>query len=186
MKKNPKRRSVTSKRRGSSKKKQAPPRTAKQYSERSFKFQDLWDRVVAVVSKLRSEGVSLAKVSREVGVSPRTVVRYAGSAVRKDLKGRYQATKRDQLLRVLMVPTIEGPREIGVRDSRQATILAEYWNAAHRYLATGDTSKIVEFQGKHITDADGKRVDLLTTLKELDRLGSAGVLRFESLYARTA
>ena len=165
---------------------QPPPRTAKQYSARPLRFQDLWDRVVAVISKLRTQRSSLAQTSREVGISPRTVVRYASSALRKDPNGRYQAKKRDQLLRVVMVPTIEGPREIGVRDSRQATVLGAYWNAVHRYLSTGDTSQIVKFEGKRITDADGKRIDLLTTLRELDRLGSAGVMSFESLYARMA
>jgi hypothetical protein len=86
---------------------------------------------------------------------------------------------------MLMIPTPEGPREIALRDSRQASLLGSYWNSVHRYLATGDTSEIVKFQGRHVIDADGKRVDLLTTLRELDRLAAAGVLSFQSIYGRT-
>ena len=62
----------------------------------------------------------------------------------------------------------------------------EYWNAVHRYLSTGDASRLVNFRGKHITDAQGEKFPLLTDREELDRLGSAGVLSFESLYARVA
>jgi hypothetical protein len=167
-------------------KKLAGPRTLKQYVARPSRFRDLWDRVVAVVSKLRSHGTSLRQTSREVGVSPRTVIRYGGSALRKGSGGRYQAKKRDRLLRVLMVPSAEGPREIAVRDSRQASTLGEYWNAVHRYLATGETLGIKKFDGKHVINAEGQQVALLTDLRELDRLGSAGVLSFESLYRRVA
>jgi hypothetical protein len=71
-----------------------------------------------------------------------------------------------------------------VRDSRQASQVAEYWNAVHRYLETGDDSALRKFRRKRITDAKGTRVPLLTDLDELDRLGSAGVLSFESLYAK--
>ena len=160
------------------------PRTSEQYFARSERFQDRWDRVAHVISKMRTEGVSLRQASREFGVDPRTVARLGGSALRKQANGRYKAKASDRLLRVLRVPTREGPRPIAVRDSRQASQLAEYWNAVHRYLETGDDSALRKFRRKRITDAEGARVPLLTDLDELDRLGSAGVLSFESLYAK--
>jgi hypothetical protein len=107
-----------------------------------------------------------------------------GSALRKRANGQYKAKASDRLLRVLVIPTREGLREIAVRDSRQASQIAEYWNAVHRYLETGDKSALRKFRRKRITDANGVRVPLLTDLGELDRLGSAGVLSFESLYAK--
>ena len=133
---------------------------------------------------MRADGVSLRQASREFGLDPRTVVRLGGSALRKRANGRYKAKASDRLLRVLRVPTREGLREIAVRDSRQASQVAEYWNAVHRYLETGDDSALRKFRRKRITDANGVRVPLLTDLGELDRLGSAGVLSFESLYAK--
>ena len=68
-------------------------------------------------------------------------------------------------------------------DSRQATVVGKYWNAVNLYRDTGNASVLVGFRGTHITDVDGKRVPLMTDLNELDRLGSAGVLSFETLYA---
>jgi len=89
-------------------------------------------------------------------------------------------------LRVLAIPTDEGTREIALRDSRQASILGQYWDAVQRYLQTGDASAIQKFRGKHITAVNRARITLLTDLDQLSRLGNAGVLSFESLYARAA
>jgi len=87
---------------------------------------------------------------------------------------------------VLAVPTVDGTREVALRDSRQASILGRYWDAVQRYLQTGDASAIQKFQGKRITAGNRARIPLLTDLDQLSRLGNAGVLSFESLYARVA
>ena len=162
------------------------PRTAEEYFAKSELFQDRWNRVVHVVSKMRAEGVSLSRASREFGVGPRSVHRLGGSALRKRANGRYAARASDRLLRVLAIPTDEGTREIALRDSRQASILGQYWDAVQRYLQTGDASAIQKFRGKHITAVNRARITLLTDLDQLSRLGNAGVLSFESLYARAA
>ena len=106
--------------------------------------------------------------------------------MRKDKRGHYTTKRSDRLLRVMMLPTPDGPREIAVRNSRAASLLGEYWNAVQAYLETGDKSKLEKFKGKFVTDASGTKVSLLTDTNELDRLGSAGVLSFESLYRRVA
>jgi hypothetical protein len=159
---------------------------AKQYLAKPPRFQNLWDRVVSVISKIRSQRTSLQQTSRELGISPRTVLRYGGSALKKGPSGRYQATKTDRLLRMLMLPTPGGPREIAIRSSRAASLLGDYWNAVQKYLETGDKSRLAKFQGKSVTDASGAKLPLLTDVNELDRLGSAGALSFESLYRRVA
>jgi len=160
------------------------PRTAAQFFAKSEQFQDRWNRVTHVISKMRMDGVSLRQASREYELDPRTVVRLGHPALRKRANGRYKAKPSDRLLRVLVVPTRGGPREIAVRDSRQASQVAEYGNAVHRYLETGDDSALRKFRRRRIIDARGAKVPLLTDLNELDRLGSAGVLSFESLYAK--
>ena len=76
--------------------------------------------------------------------------------------------------------------EIPVNDSREASLVGEYWNAVDRYLRTGDASALLSLKKKRVKNASGKNVPLLMNLKELERLASAGVLRFESLYGRTA
>lgn len=96
----------------------------------------------------------------------------------------YLKRENKGLLRILLIPTPNGLEEIAVRDSRQATQLAKYWNAVQRYLQKGDESALRKFTSKRITDAKGRAVPLLTDTHELDRLGNAGILSFESLYAR--
>jgi hypothetical protein len=168
------------------KKKQAAPRTEAQYLAKPEKFKETWDRVLSVISKMRNDKVSLTQASRDAGISPRTVTRWGSSALRKRKNGKYAAKAADNLLRLVMIPTPEGTREIAVRGSKQVSLLAEYWNALHRYLQTGDAVQLKTFHGKHIKDANGVDVPLLTDTAVLNRLGSAGVLSFESLYARSA
>lgn len=165
--------------------KEQAPRTARQYFSRSKEFQGTWDSIAHVISKMRSDRVSLRKAAREFGVDPGQVIRLGRSALRKQRNGRYAARKTDRLLRVLGVLTAEGKREIALRDPRQASLLGSYWDAVQHYLQTGDDSALKQFQGKKITDAGRKRHLLLTDLDELNRLGSAGVLSFESLYGRS-
>src|SRR5437867_4478460 len=97
-------------------------------------------------------------------------------------KDKSKRSRRPDKMRVLLIPTNKGVREIEVPDSRDATRLAQYWNAVHHYFQTGEGRRVHKFDAIYITDAKGKKVPLLTDLDELDRLGSAGVLSFESLY----
>ena len=159
------------------------PTTARQYFSRSKQFQEAWDSVGQVISKMRSGRISLRKASKEIGVDPSKVLKLGRSALRKQKNGKYVARKTDHLLRILSVLTPEGRREIAVRDSHQASLLGKYWASVQRYLQTGDDSALRKFKGKKITDASGKRHPLITDLRQLDTLGSAGVLSFESLYA---
>lgn len=169
-----------------SKAKQPAPRTEAQYFAKPEKFKETWDRVLSAISKMRRDKVSLTQASRDAGTSPRTVTKWGKSALRKQKSGKYAAKASDKLLRIVMIPTPEGMREIAVRESKQVSLLAEYWNALHRYLQTGDATQLKTFQGKQIKDANGVDVSLPTNLPVLNRLGSAGVLSFESLYARSA
>jgi hypothetical protein len=165
--------------------KRTVPRNEEQYRAQPEKLKETWDRVISVIAKMRTDKVSLAQASRDVGIGPRTVKRWGSAALRKGPSGRYVAKTSDTLLRLMIILTPEGPREIAVRSSKQATLLAEYWNALHRFVETGDAVPLKTFQGKHIKDANGVDIPLLTDLPTLNRLASAGVLSFESIYART-
>jgi hypothetical protein len=134
---------------------------------------------------MRKEHLSLTKAAQKAGLDRRAALALGRSAFRKR-NGRYNATRNDHLLRPVVIPTREGQTAIGVRDWRKTVLLAEYWNAVQKYLETGDASALEKFRGIHITDAAGVEVPLLTNLDELNRLGNAGSLSFESLYARSA
>ena len=165
--------------------KQVAPRTAAQYFAKSEKFKEDWERVITVISKMRAEKISLRQASRDAGISSRKVLRLAGPALQKRATGKWVAKKKDNLLREMKIPTSAGTRVIAMRGSQQATLLGEYWNAVHRYLQTGDASRLERFRGKSIKDANGVEVPLPTDHALLNRLASAGVLSFEDLYGRS-
>ena len=146
---------------------------------------DRWDNAVHVIAKMRSENLSLTKAAREYGVTPKAVLARAGTALKKTKSGRYVARPSDKLLRVLVIPSPEGQREVVVKDSAVASKIAEYSDAVQKFLRTGDSSKLKKFKRIKLLDEKGQRIRLVTDLAELQRLGSAGVLSFESLYART-
>jgi hypothetical protein len=141
--------------------------------------------VTNAIARMRKEGISLRKAAQEGKVSPRTVIKRAASALRKGKSGRYAAKTSDRLVRPLMIPTPQGPQEIEVRGLKAASLLGRYWVAVDNYFERGDTS-VKKFQGQSITAVDGTKYPLLIDLDVLNRLGYAGVLSFESLYARGA
>jgi hypothetical protein len=161
-------------------------RSAAQYFAQPQRRQETLKKAAHVLSAMRTEKVSLRQASREQGISPSTVLRHAKAGLRKTSGGTYKARASDKLLRVLVLPTPGGLAEIATLDSRAATLVAEYWNAVTQYLETGDDGELARFRGQSIIDAQGNAVPLLTDLEELERLGSAGVLSFQSLYAKAS
>jgi hypothetical protein len=135
---------------------------------------------------MRSEGISLQRASRHFGISSKIVIRLVGSALRRNPSGKYRPKATDKLLRVLVILTNDGLREIALLDSREASLVGKYWAAVEKYLETGNESALRKIRRKTFTDADGKRIRLIKNIAELERLGSAGVLSFESLYAKAA
>jgi hypothetical protein len=158
------------------------PRTLKQYLAMSPESQDEWDQVCQVPARMRSGKKSLRKVSLELGLKPRDVVRLGRPAFRKTRNGRYAAKTIDRLLRVVILPVDEGVVEIAINNSRLGPPISDYWNALHWFLRRGDASELLTFKGRSFKDARGKRVRFLTDLNKLSKLASAGVLSFESLY----
>lgn len=160
------------------------PRTPDQFFALPSDAQEQWDLALHAIQKVRREGISVTKAAKEYGIDRKKVIELGGSALRKQKNGRYRAKPFDRLLRVLVIPSADGLKEVAVRDSRTASKIASYSAAVHKFLQTGDRSGLSEFRKLRINDASGKRIKLLTDIKELTRLGSAGVLSFESLYAR--
>jgi|SRR5579864_2854563 len=161
------------------------PRSIEDYDAMSERAQQLWDDIGQITTEMRL-GASLNRASKKFSRDPRTVQRLGKTALRKLRNGRWATKRTDRLLRVLQRLTPEGKIEVALSDSRQATVLGRYWNAVDLYRNTGDASRIQEFEGEYIIDAAGNHVPLLTDLRALDRLGSAGVLSFETLYGRAA
>jgi len=161
------------------------PKTPDDLYSMSKSAQEDWSRTLDGVTLMRLE-LSARRAAKMVGLPYRKFLKLAHKALAKGSNGRYRAKRVDRLLRVLIRLTRRGTEEIAVRDSREATKLAKYWEAVHRFVANGDARRVRQFRGKYIIDANGVRHPLLTNLVEVDRLANAGVLSFESLYARGA
>src|SRR5581483_9914231 len=139
--------------RGKGRKTRKIPRTPKQYFALPEAAQEKWNRVAHVISKMRSEGWSLTKASKEFAVPPRKVVELGKSALRKQKKGTYVARAKDQLLRILVIPSPNGLREVAVLGSENASKIAAYSDAVQKYLRTGDASGLRKFKRQRILDA---------------------------------
>ena len=137
------------------KRKFIPPRTLEEFFAMPERDQEFWGNVGQVVTEVRA-GASLRQASHKFDLDQRRIPQAARSALRKLRNGRWAAKPHDRLLRVLVIPTWKGLSEIGVRDSRHASLLGRYWTAVDRYRDTGDASALREFRGKHIIDANGK------------------------------
>jgi len=158
-------------------------KTAPEFFAMPAHIQQVYLNVLELISRMR-QGISRPRAMRELGLTRLQVDRFGRSALRKLKSGRYVAKSYDHLLRVVVVISGEGLIEVGTRDSRQASKAGRHSAAVHKYLQTGDASALAQFRGKYIVDATGERIELLTDNEELDELGSAGVLSFETLYAR--
>ena len=140
------------------------------------------DDALDALHLMRSRKLSLAQAAREIHASPRTVVKYVGTALTKTAAGRYRAKPSDRLLRSLRFLTPERQIEVDVRGSRLASRIATYWNAVDRYLKTGDAESLKKFAGKSVK-IGGHRYSFVTDPYILRRLVSEAQVSFEDLYA---
>jgi hypothetical protein len=160
--------------------------TVEQFFALPERSRDIQIALANAVSLMKSDHLSAPAAARAAGISRSTLIRRGGSALRKLDNGRYAARRNDKLFRlVIVVSESKGPVQVATRNFREASKAGRHSAAVQRYLETGDDSALRRFKSEHIIDAQGNRVALLTDTDELDRLGSAGELSFESLYARS-
>jgi hypothetical protein len=153
----------------------------RQPSARSERYRE---RSLEALGLMRSTKgrLSLARAAREVGLkSPKTVIRYVGSALKKGPSGRYVAAPSDRFLRTLPFLSSERRIAITVRGSRKASQIGKYWAAVNRYADTGDATGLAKYEGKFITVGKTK-YPFVTDLKTLNSLGYKGELSFEDFY----
>jgi hypothetical protein len=162
------------------------PKSADEFFALPEQSQTDYEKSLRVLSKMRTEGLSLKQGTKQADIKLAIVRGIAGRNLKPRSNSSYAVSKTDSLLRVMMMPTSEGMREISLRNSRQASTLGRYSDAVQKYIRTGDASELRKFRHKILTDASGVKFSLITEQKELDRLGSAGVLSFEQIYARSA
>jgi hypothetical protein len=166
---------------------QPAPRNADDFFRRPPAFQKRWRRGLHAVSLMINKKLSLHEACVEAEVDSRFVRRWMSSALRRGAGGRYIAKPSNKLLRVLKLPSAEGPSiiEVATRDSREGALIARYWRLVAKFLRTGDETVFAGLGRKTVRDSSGKRIRLVFDPEILQLLGDAGQLDFEGIYAQT-
>jgi len=150
-------------------------RAAISASRLSKRSQSARDRALAALRSVR-HGATLSRAAHDNGVTTRTMWRYVGRELIQNRQGgRIRATKSDRLVRHLVIPGPEGPREITIRGSRTASEFARYKVAVNRFLR-GDRDALAAWHGKKIAG-----IELITAGNTLKSLAEKGLLPY-SLY----
>jgi hypothetical protein len=139
---------------------------------------ETYKRALRVLARMRRAESTLTAAAREEHIDPRTVRKYLGAELRGLADGQVRPSKADRRRRNMLIPTKQGASPIVVRGSREATLLGRYMSAVGRYLRTGDSDLLGEFEGKSIR---GHR--LITDADTLNHLAQAGALQLDEIYA---
>ncbi len=160
-------------------------RAVPMWQTRQVYDRETYRRSLDVLRRMR-HGESLYQAARAEHMAPDTVLRYAGSALTRDAGGRYHAKPSDHLYRRMKFLDEQGLIAVEVANSREATKLAEYWNAVDHYLRTGDTSLLRRFARIRLRLRDKSVRRFVTDADRLDLLARAGEVSFEDLYELAA
>jgi hypothetical protein len=101
-----------------------------------------------------------------------------GNAETRKQRDRSQTAKADLRRRNMLIPTPQGTTPVTIHGSKQASRLATYLSAVGKYLRTGETDKLDEFEGQSIA---GHR--LITKPDTLSSLAQEGSLQLDEIYA---
>jgi hypothetical protein len=142
-------------------------------------------RALDALSRMRRQRLSLSSAARAAGTTPANVSRHAGAAIKKSGQRNYVASSSDMLFRRMHIITMDGTQVIDVKNSRDASLIAQHFDAVGHFLDTGDDSRLKPFNGRSVK-AGSKSYEFLTDLDELERLGRAGEFSFESIYENAA
>ena len=140
------------------------------------------DLALAALALMRREEVSLTAAASTVGIDPKTVLRYVGSALRQERPNEdYRAIPHDSIPRTLHFITPTGTVAVTVADSRIASRIGEHMNAVKALAQKGDSSALEGFRGESF-EAEGVRYEFVTDVATLNRLADALELKIEGLY----
>ncbi len=138
---------------------------------------ETYTRALHALARMRRTGLTLSAAAREEHTDPRTVRKYVGAELR-GLGRRRRPTKTDRRQREMLVPTPEGPTAVTIQGSPDASRLGKYMSAVGKYLRTGETDALEEFEGQSIAGHF-----LITDPEQLSSLAQAGALQLDQIYA---
>jgi hypothetical protein len=134
-------------------------------------------RAFAVLARMRNRGESLTQAARLEHTTPNVVRKLVRQQLKRDVSGRYSATRSDTLRRDLNVLGYEGYEPVAVRSSKKAQVAADHLVAVGRFLRTGDKEWLKPFVGRRLG-----RVELLTDTDRLQTIANANLIKLDALY----
>lgn len=132
--------------------------TSKQKSQRKLSLE---------VLRLMRKGYSFSSATKETGLSSYLSKKNLGRYVRKKF-GRYFPTITDSIQRSMeFYDRKEGRIFIVVKNSKDASMIGEYFSNVRQAIRTGDDSYLKKFKRKSITDTEGKKHYFETDLEKI-------------------
>lgn len=115
-------------------------------------------------------GLSVDRAAREAGTTPRTMKRVLGNSMRRR-SGEWVIRRSDDVTARMRVPDPDrGWRWAPIEGSRRRKEVGRYWNSVRLYLEGKGDARLRKFEGRTVTDADGKKHEFLTDRQILKRL----------------
>jgi hypothetical protein len=141
------------------------------------------ERALAALSLMRRKAWKFGPAAKAAGTTPKTVWRYAGSALRQQRRGGHvHAASHDRISRRLNFISPAGKLAGTVRDSRTASAIGEHLNAVKAFINNrADSLALKTFEGKSFR-VSGQVYPFVTDAETLEKLADAGELVFEGLY----
>lgn len=114
---------------------------------------EIREKSLKTLSLMRKKNYSLARASKEAGISPETVIRHT-NALKKD-GNKWAVKSQDRISRSMKIN--ENGKEVIVhlKDSRHASSVGKYHSAVREFLHTGNISVLDPYHRKRIRDAKG-------------------------------
>ncbi|MDP2926263.1 MAG: hypothetical protein Q8N99_07840 [Nanoarchaeota archaeon] len=120
------------------------------------------NRILALeVLRRMKKGESLTRASKDVGLTKYDILTYLRNALSKSSRGWYPK-QIDHIERAMQIYEKGEIRTIIVTNSRDASIIGEYFATVKKYLESGDPSVLKKFKKIVILDAYGKKHKLET------------------------
>jgi hypothetical protein len=125
------------------------------------------ERIYQAVRGL-ADGKTLAQAAREAGTTARTVQRFNEG---RDFLVEGEGGYRLQAAGSALLLSAEAPfvRKLDL-DARNLRLMAAYDNAVARARHSGDESLLARFEGKYVTDIEGRRYPLVTSLDDIEAI----------------
>ncbi len=118
------------------------------------------------VLRLMRKGESLFIALEKVGVNKSMILRHLGTAI-FNKSGKWKITSFDTIERQMHIYEGGVIKSITVTNSRDASLIGEYFAAVKKTISTNNVSNLKKFQNITIIDADGKKHQLETDLLKL-------------------